>query len=367
MPVSVLPFGTSEAGEPVLRFRLAVDVLEAELVGYGASLAALRAPDRHGRAADVVLGFETLADYAADQPHFGAVVGRFANRIARARFPLDGGVVRLSANHGPHHLHGGARGLGRQLWQGEPFEDEAGVGVCFRCTSPDGAEGYPGRLEATARYRLARGGLLSLELRATSDRRTLVNLTHHAYFHLGDGGVSPVLDHRVCVDAESVLEIDGDGIPTGRLVAVARTPLDLRAPVRLGDRIERVPGGRGGFDHCYVLSGARGRDGLRHAARVEEPRSGRTLDVLTDQPGLQLYTSNFLDGRLAGRGGIPYGRHHALCLEPQGFPDAPNHAEFPTTVLEAGAEYVHRSIFRFGTMPAAAGEDGGNEEEESRP
>lgn len=302
---------------------------------------------------DVVLGLRSLADYRGDQPHFGATVGRFANRIAGARFSLGGAEVRVTANEGDHCLHGGNRGLGRRVWQGEAFQQGDEAGVHFRLTSADGDEGFPGRLEVTSTYRLRPEGELVLEHRARTDRPTVVNLTHHAYFHLGDGGRTPILDHHLQVAADDVVEVDSDGVPTGRLAPVAGTPLDLRDETRLGDRIPALEAARGGLDHCFAVGG----DGV--VARVREPASGRTLEIETTQPGLQVYTGNFLDrwlderhdGPLVGPGGIAYGRWHALCLEPQGFPDAPNHPKFPSALLEPGEEYRHTSVFRFGVEP----------------
>lgn len=339
MKVDVL--GESPTGESIEQFAFRNGDCEIVLIGYGASLRVLRTPDRHGDLGDVALGFATLAEYCGDQPHFGATVGRLANRIAHARFPLEGGEVRLTPNEGVHHLHGGPRGFSRRTWRGEPFEAGDARGVRFHRTSPDGEEGYPGRLELTSTYTLQRDGALVVEHTASTDRSTVVNLTHHGYFHLGDGGATPVLDHRVQVAADAVVEVDDAGIPTGRIQDVAGTPLDLREPTRLGDRVPALSS-RGGFDHCYALRGE------RVAARVFDPESGRTLDVETTHPGLQLYTGNFLDGRLASPSGIAYGRWHAFCLEAQGFPDAPNHATFPSTQLEPGAEYAHTTVYRFG-------------------
>lgn len=363
-------------GERVDRFVLARDGVEVSLLGYGASLQAVRAPDRAGRPGHVVLGFDHLDAYRADPFHFGAVVGRFANRIAGAGFVLDGRPVRLTANLGEHHLHGGAQGLGRRVWRGESFEESDAAGVLFDTVSEDGDEGYPGRLHVTASYRLRDRGELVLELRARTDRPTIVNLSHHAYFHLGDGGATTVFDHRVEVESDRALEVDADGLPSGRFVELPGSSLDLRPQsrgetVRLGDRIPALESARGGFDHCYVLRGGARPDRPRPVARVLHPGSGRLLVVETDQPGLQVYTGNFLGGRLAGHDGIAYGRWHALCLEPQGFPDAPNRPRFPSTRLEPGEEYRHTSIFRFGLDETGLGRralaaDGRTDEKDQR-
>jgi aldose 1-epimerase len=355
MTVQVEPFGVTPDGDAVKRFGLERGGVRVELIEYGASVTRVRAPDRAGLARDVVLGFATLAEYWHDPAHFGAVPGRFANRIARGRCALGGRDVVLPTNHGAHHLHGGERGFGRRVWRGEALDD----GVRFEIVSEDGDAGYPGRLVATATYRLGsdsnsdfqgEGAELSVTFRAESDALTLVNLTQHAYFHLGDGGATTVEDHRIEIAADEVLEVDADGIPSGRRLALDDTPYDLRRPTRLGERLTQLAEGtgeRGGFDHCFVLRGEC-RGGSRPAARVVDPRSGRTLEVRTDQPGLQLYTANGLDGHLASPDGIAYGRWHALCLEPQAFPDAPNHPDFPSALLEPGDVYVHHSSFRFG-------------------
>lgn len=346
MSLSVSRFGITPEGDPVARFVLERDGLRVELIEYGASLVRLRAPDRDGRPGDVVLGLADSAAHWDDPSHFGAVPGRFANRIARGRFSLDGREIQLVRNDGAHHLHGGPRGFGRRVWRGVALHGREEDAVRFELDSPDGDQGYPGRLEASACYRLGPRGQLRVELRARSQAPTIVNLTQHAYFHLGDGGATPILDHRLRIAADEVLEIDDEGIPSGRRLRVAGTPFDLREPARLGDRLASVASPRGGFDHCYLLRGDAGV-----AARLVEPRSGRCLELETNQPGLQLYTGNGLADSLAGHGGIAYGRWHALCLEPQALPDAPNHPGFPSVRLEPGDEYVHDSLFRFGVEP----------------
>ena len=334
-------FGATPAGEPVRAFTLTRDAMEVEVIEYGASLRRVRVPDREGLQGDVVLSLATMAAYWEHREHFGAVPGRFANRIAGGRFELDGRRVALARNHGRHHLHGGERGFGRRVWSGEVDGEDA---VRLTLVSEAGDEGYPGRVRADARYALAAGGVLEVALRAETDAPTVVNLTQHAYFHLGDGGGSPVLDHRVQVAADSVLEIDDEGIPTGKRLAVAGTPFDLREPAGLSDRV-RALSARGGFDHCFVLSGD------SPAARVHHPGSGRTLAVETDRPGLQLYTGNALDGRLESPSGFAYGRWHGLCLEAQDFPDAPNQGGFPSVRLDPRDEYRSRIRFHFGVEP----------------
>ncbi len=266
--------------------------------------------------------------------------GRFANRIANGRFTLDGRTHSLARNDGAHHLHGGPQGLSHRLWSGVR-EDDA---VRFRITSPDGDQGHPGTLEVEATYTLADDDALRIELRARADRATIVSLASHAWWNLRDGGASPILDHELWLDAEDYLPVDAAGIPTGELRSVRDTPFDFTRPVSIGARIaeaERLEH-RGGYDHCFALRG----DGLRRVARLRDPETGRALEVETTQPGVQLYTGNFLDGTLVGHGGAVYRRHHGLCLETQGFPDSPNQPGFPSTKLEAGEEYAHTTVYR---------------------
>ncbi len=290
--------------------------------------------------ADVVLGFPDPERYDARHPNLGVIVGRFANRIAHGRFELDGRAYALPCNDGAHHLHGGPDGFARGLWRAERVGDS----LRFRITSADGDQGYPGTLEAEVRYTLGDDDALGLELRATSDRATIVNLASHIYWNLRDGGASPILEHELALEADEYVAIDAQGIPTGELRPVRGTALDFTRPTAIGARIAEVErlALRGGYDHCFALRGS----GLRRVARVFEPSSGRALEVETTQPGVQLYSGNFLDGSLVGHGDARYRRFHGLCLETQAFPDAPNQPSFPSTRLEAGAEYAHTTIYR---------------------
>ncbi len=311
---------------------------EASFTSHGAALTRLRVD-----AADLVLGFPDPARYAAPHPYLGVIAGRYANRIANARFALDGRAHTLARNDGAHHLHGGAHGLAWKTWCAE----RVGAALRFRVTSPDGEEGYPGTLEAEVTYALADDDALRIDLRARSDRATIVNLASHAYWNLRDGGASPVLDHSLWLDADAYLPVDADGIPTGELRAVDGTPFDFRREFPLGARIaeaERLAK-RGGYDHCFAL---RGR-GLRLVARLRDAASGRALEVETTQAGVQLYTGNFLEGTLLGHGGARYGRFHGVCLETQAFPDSPNRADFPSTRLGPGEIYAHTTIYRVTT------------------
>ncbi len=267
-------------------------------------------------------------------------MGRFANRIAFGRFALDGRAHALDCNDGSHHLHGGADGFARRLWRGE----RDGDALRFRLSSEDGDQGYPGRLEAEVRYALGDDDALRIDLRARCDRATVVSLTSHAFWNLRDGGATPALDHELAIEADEYLPVDRAGIPTGELRPVRGTPFDFTRPTRLGARIAEASQAesRGGYDHCFALRGS----GLRLAARLRDPVSGRALEVETTQPGVQLYAGNFLDGSLTGHSGARYLRGHGVCLETHTFPDAPNQPHFPSARLEAGAEYAHTTIYR---------------------
>jgi aldose 1-epimerase len=343
-------FGRTTDGQDVTAFALTnARGVEIRLIDYGATVVSLRVPDRQGRFDDVVLGYDTLDGYLTASPFFGAIVGRYGNRIAQSRFVLDGKAYTLAANDGPHHLHGGRKGFDKVMWKGEVLEPRDGVGVAFTYTSRDGEEGYPGTLETRVTYTLTDRNELVLEYSATTDRATPVNLTHHSYFNLAGEGNGDVLGHLLTIHADRYLPVDGTRIPTGVLAPVAGTPFDFRNPVAMGARIdqahEQLKNGPG-YDHTFVLGEGKT---LRHAARVVEPRSGRTLDVHTTEPGLQLYSGNFLDGTIVGKSGRPYVRRSGFCLETQHFPDSPNQPAFPSTVLRPGAEYRTKTVYTFGT------------------
>lgn len=345
MRVERTEFGTTRAGERVDQLILeSGDGIVAKIIEYGATLTSLEAPDQRGRVGPVVLGFDSLPPYLDCGGYLGATVGRFANRIARGRFSLRGRQYQLKRNEGRHHLHGGERGFDKVIWRGEGFGGEGEVGARFCHRSPDGDEGYPGELDVEVSYRMDRSGALRIDYKATADRTTPVNLAHHSYFNLMSGGATPVLSHRVQIEADQYLVIDEEGIPTGELRSVDGTPLDFRSPRPIGAAIEDLVASRGGYDHTFALRPREAAPTL--AARVTDPETGRTLEVLTTQPGLQLYSGNFLDGSLVGRGGIAYHRWHGLCLEAQHFPDTPNQPSFPSAVLEPGQVYAHSVVYR---------------------
>jgi len=325
--------------------------IELRAITYGGIIVSLKTPDRAGSQADIVLGFDSLAGYLPNASYFGAIVGRYANRIARGRFTLDATTYQLATNNGTNHLHGGVRGFDQAIWQGSPFRNDDGVGVVLTHTSPDGDEGFPGTLQAQVTYTLTRGDELIVDYAATSDRPTPVNLTQHSYFNLAGAGSRDILDHRLTIDADAYTPVDATLIPTGERTPVAGTPFDFRKPTAIGARIEADhPQLRygGGYDHNFVLNGAGKDGGLVHAARLVEPASGRTLDVSTTEPGLQVYSGNGLDGSLRGKGGHAYTHRSGLALETQHFPDSPNQPDFPSTILRPGQEYRSRTVFAFG-------------------
>jgi aldose 1-epimerase len=339
------PWGELD-GQLVERLVLERDSVRATFSNFGATLIALEVPDREGARVDVVLGFDTLAEYASPRnPYFGSIVGRCANRIAGARFELAGRAYALSANEGRHHLHGGRRGFDRRVWTLQQFDPDAGR-VSFSLVSPAGEEGYPGTQRVRATYTLSAAGVLELVTEAECDAATLSNLTQHSYFDLSGRGT--VAEHRLRVRASRLLEVDDELIPTGRLVPLDGS-LDFRSERRLGDALDALSGTpAGGLDFCYVLDGAQ-RGILVDACRLEDPVSGRVLEIATTQPGLQVYTGNRLHD-VAGKGGRIYARHGGVCLETQGFPDAVHHENFPSVILEPGACRREVTRWRFGLL-----------------
>jgi aldose 1-epimerase len=345
------PFGRLPDGRAVEQFTLTnAGGVEVRAIPYGAIITAVRVPDRDGRLDDVVFGFDSMPGYLVNEPYFGAVVGRYANRIAAGRFTLEGKEYRLARNNGPNSLHGGLRGFDKVLWTGEPFEADSGVGVSFRYTSPDGEEGYPGTLAVRVSYTLTPRNELVVDYEASTDKATPVNLSQHTYWNLHGGGQGDILDHQLTLDAAAFTPVDSTLIPTGELAPVAGTPFDFRAPTAIGARIDQshtqLRYGLG-YDHNWVLDRG-GRAGLVHAARVVDPTSGRTLDVSTTEPGIQFYSGNVLDGTITGKGGRVYGRRSALALETQHFPDSPNQPHFPSNIVRPGDIYRSTTVWRCG-------------------
>jgi aldose 1-epimerase len=326
--------------------------VKVEAITYGGIIVSLDTPDRRGRRGDIVLGYDDLSGYLKETPYFGAIIGRYGNRIANARFTLDGRTYQLAANDGPNHLHGGVVGFDKVLWSVTPFSRADSVGVVLRYTSPDGEEGYPGDLAATVTYTLTTDGSLVFDYEATTDKPTPVNLTQHSYFNLAGDGVRDVLDQVLTIYADSFTPVDSTLIPTGKIEPVAGTPFDFRTPTAIGARIgaaDQQLEYAGGYDHNYVLD--RSGPGLVHAAHVYDPDTGRTLDVYTTEPGLQFYSGNFLDGSLVGKSGHVYEHRYGFCLETQHYPDSPNEPGFPSTILRPGEEYRSRTVLKFGVGP----------------
>jgi aldose 1-epimerase len=342
-------FGTLPGGGPVEVFTLTnASGLEVRAMTYGATIISVRTPDRAGRVDDVVLGFDNLDDYLTRARYFGTIVGRYGNRIGKSRFTLDGSTIQLTANNGANHLHGGAKGFDKVVWKAEPFERGGSTGVTFTYTSPDGEEGYPGTVHAAVSYSLTSRNELVLEYSATTDKATPINLTNHSYFNLSGRGRGDILQYQLTLPAERYLPTDAEQIPTGEIAPVAGTPFDFRAPVTIGARIdadhEQIRRGHG-YDHNFVIDGWSGIE-LRPAAHVVDPSSGRTLDVTTTEPGVQFYAGNNLDTTRNG-----FGRRTAFCLETQHFPDSPNQAGFPSTILRPGDTYRSKTVYTFGVTP----------------
>ena len=318
----------------------------AKVTSYGATLTELRVPDRNGTVANVVLGFGNLDAYLKGHPFFGVTAGRVANRIGKARFSLEGREYTLAANNGQNHLHGGIKGFDKVLWQGKALPTTGhDAAVEFSYFSEDGEEGYPGNLSVTVTYTLTENNELQIDYKATTDKATPINLTNHSYFNLAGSG--DILDHELTIQADRYTPIDAELIPTGEIASVKDTPLDFTSPMSIGARIDQLKPVPGGYDHNYVLN-SRGRSPAL-AAHVYEPKTGRVMEVLTTEPGIQLYTGNFLDGELTGHGGVVYNKHAGLCLETQQFPDAVNHPNFPSTILRPGETYKSTTRYKFGT------------------
>jgi aldose 1-epimerase len=340
-------WGHTAEGVAVPIYTLTSGQIEVRVTAYGAHLVSVRTPDRTGKMADVVLGYDTLQGYL-QQPsaYLGAIVGRYGNRIALGKFTLDGKTYQIPVNNGPNALHGGPKGFERYVWQSHEVPD----GVEFTHVSPDGDMGFPGTLTAKVRYTV-KGNTLRIDYFATTDKPTVVNLTNHAYFNLNGGGKGNILNQRIEINADRYTPVDAGLIPTGELAPVAGTPLDFRKPEAIGARINAKNEQlklAGGYDFNYVLNGKAGT--LRLAAIVTDPESGRRLTVETTQPGVQFYSGNFLDGTLTGRYGIKYQKHAGFCLETQHFPDSPNHANFPSTVLRPGETPHSTTTFTFSTI-----------------
>jgi aldose 1-epimerase len=320
--------------------------IEVRITNYGATVVSIQTPDRNGAMADIVLGFDDFERYKTNTSFLGVVVGRYGNRIAKGRFSLDGMEYTLATNNGPNHLHGGLKGFDKAVWTARSVETADGPSVELEYLSKDGEEGYPGNLSAKVVYTLTGDDELRIDYSATTDRKTVVNLTNHSYFNLA--GAGDILAHEVEINADRFTPVDATLIPTGVLQPVEGTPFDFRRPAPIGARIDQPDeqlGFGGGYDHNFVVN--REGEGLSLAARVTDPASGRMLEVRTTEPGVQFYTGNFLNGTIRGKGGQLYQRRAGFCLETQHFPDSPNHPTFPSTVLEPRQRYETTTVFAF--------------------
>lgn len=338
------PFGRTAEGQEVNLYTLASSKgLRARITNFGAALVSLHVPDRNGGLDDVVLGFDGLEGYLTQNAYIGVTVGRYANRIAKGKFTLDGVEYTLAVNNGPNHLHGGLKGFDKVVWSTQEAvaaEDEAWVKMTY--LSPDGEEGYPGNLTCTVTYTLTNADELRVSYEGTTDKKTVVNLTNHSYWNLAGRAGGNILGHELTIDADKFTAVDAGLIPTGALASVHDMPLDFTRPRPIGSRLSHLAHG---YDHNYVLNGEAGT--LRFCAQVREPRSGRVMAVHTTEPGLQLYTGNYLDGSLVGKEGKPYDKHAGFCLETQHYPDSPNKPQFPSVVLEPGQKYASQTVHRF--------------------
>jgi aldose 1-epimerase len=344
-------FGKMPSGESIELYTLTNRKgMQVAITNYGGRVVKLLVPDRHGKMADVVLGFDDLAGYLGDNPYFGALIGRYGNRIGDARFKLDGVEYKLDANDGKNSLHGGSQGFDKRVWKAKELPG-AEPALELTYLSKDGEEGYPGNLTATVVYTLTNKNELKIDYKAITDKDTVVNLTNHSYFNLAGEGNGDILKTELMINADRFTPVDATLIPTGELRKVEGTPLDFRKLTAIGARInaddEQLKFGKG-YDHNFVLS--RKGPGLELAARAVDPSSGREMEVYTTQPGLQFYSGNFLDGSVKGKGGIAYGHRSALCLETQHFPDSPNKPDFPSTELKPGQTYHEVTVFKFSVV-----------------
>lgn len=341
--VQVSSFGKLTDGTAVELFTLTNSSgLTAKITNYGTIITELHVPDRAGKNGDVVLGFDNLEQYLKGHPFFGCTVGRVANRIAKGTFTLEGKTYQVAVNNGPNHLHGGLKGFDKMVWKAEP---QSGAAVKFSYTSADGEEAYPGEVRVTVLMTFTDKNELSIDYTAAADKPTPINLTNHSYFNLAEQG--DVLSHELMIAADQYTPKDENSIPTGEIRAVKGTPMDFTKPHAIGARFSQLEEKPVGYDHNYVLNGAGKR--LSLAARVFEPKTGRVMEVSTTEPGVQLYTSNYLDGSLTGKGGVVYRQHSGFCLETQHFPDSVNHAKFPSTILRPGQTYRQTTVHKFAT------------------
>jgi aldose 1-epimerase len=347
--VTKAEFGKTPEGESVDIYTLTnSEGMEVGAITFGGIITSIRVPDRNGKRDDVALGFNSLESYLKNPPYLGAIIGRYGNRIGRGQFTLDGKTYTLAINNRPNHLHGGIKGFDKIVWKAESFKSSDSVGIIFTHTSPDGDEGYPGTLSLRVTYTLNNKNEIAFDYEASTDKPTPVNLTQHSYFNLAGEGSGDILGHMMMIHASKITPVDQSLIPTGELTSVEGTPFDFRKPTAIGARIDdndmQLRYGSG-YDHNFVLD--RNGNGLVLAAHVEEPTSGRVLEISTTEPGMQFYTGNFLDGTLTGKAGRPYKQRTGFALETQHYPDSPNKPAFPNTILKPGETYRSKTVFAF--------------------
>jgi aldose 1-epimerase len=357
MSIEKTPFGTTKDGQSVELYTLQNAMgITAKVITYGAIIHSLETPDREGRFTNVTANCASLSGYETKSPCFGALIGRYANRISGAKFTLDGRAVSLPRNAGPNHIHGGTRGFDKRVWNAQPIERQDSVALKLTYTSKDGEEGYPGTLTCTVVYELNNKNEWKMDYSAQTDKPTVVNLSNHAYWNLGGAQSGTVLDHILSVNADKYLPADDALIPTGQSVSVEGTPLDFRTPHPIGERISQITAKQfgGGYDHCLILNHQNPGD-LTFCAKLIDPKSSRTMEVLTTQPGVQIFTANFASGAFEGPNGYRYPKHLGICLETQHFPDSPNHSDFPSTVLRPGELYHAVTVLKFGVDTPGTG------------
>jgi aldose 1-epimerase len=348
MDIKKEAFGKTDGKDVYLYTLTNANGVQVKITNYGGTVTSIIVPDRQGKMADVVLGFDNLDDYISKSPYFGCIVGRYGNRIANGKFTLDGKEYTLAQNNGQNNLHGGVKGFDKVVWDAEPFKNDDGVGLTLKYLSKDGEEGFPGNLNVTVTYTLTNNNELKIENRATTDKTTVVSMTHHSYFNLKGQGNGDILDHVLVLNADKYTPVNENLIPTGELADVKGTPMDFTSPTAIGERINdgfeqlKIAGG---YDHNWCINRKDG--GLELVGRAAENATGRVLEVYSTAPGVQFYTGNFLDGTITGKQGKVYNFRYGFCLEPQLYPDTPNQPTFPSCVLKPGQTYKHDIVYKF--------------------
>jgi len=347
MSIKTEPFGKTPDGQAVDLVTMKNPTgIEARIITYGGIIVSMKTPDRGGKSGDVVLGFDKLDGYTKEHPYFGAIIGRYGNRIGAGKFTLDGVEYKLATNNEANHLHGGMKGFDKVVWTIQESKAEGNEAVLvLKYLSKDGEEGYPGNLDCTVTYTLTADNELKMRYQAATDKPTVLNLTNHSYWNLAGQGTGDILAHELMLNADGYTPVDEGLIPTGEIASVKGTPMDFTEPKAIGSRIKQVD--IGGYDHNFALNGKTGE--MKLCARVFEPTSGRVMEIRTTEPGVQFYTGNFLDGTLTGKDGKVYQKHDAFCLETQHFPDSPNKPDFPSVVLRPGEKYDITTVHKFST------------------